>query len=133
MKPSFIIALCAAHAVAPCRAYDAQGNLAVWGVGQTSCFSYKKARTAGGFNDYKHYTLGYLTAYNALTPETYNVSGSTDLHGVLGWLDAHCKKKPMESFEQALKTMVTTMHRSRQTLPPGRPAAPVTAAPPKAP
>ncbi len=94
-------------------AEDTDGNHAVWGIGQSSCHSYTKAREAGEYSDYKIYLMGYLTAYNSLIPETYNIAGTKDLNEVLAWIDTHCKKTAMDSYEHALKQMVTEMHETR--------------------
>jgi len=92
---------------------DAQGNHAVWGIGQTSCHGYNRARAASGFGEHKAYLMGYLTAYNTFTPNTYNVAGSKDLNGILAWLDEYCKKNAIDSFERALSQMVATFHETR--------------------
>lgn len=106
-------------ATPPSWADDSNANHAVWGIGRTSCHGYSQARAAGEFTEYKVYSMGYLTAYNALTPNTYNVSGAADLNGVLAWLDDYCRKTPVDSFDHALRQMVTQMHESRVKKAPG--------------
>jgi hypothetical protein len=107
------IGLLAFITMAPCSGEDANGNHGVWGIGQSSCHSYNKAREGGDYNGYKVYLMGYLTAYNSLIPDTYNITGTTDLNGVLAWLDRYCKKTAIDSYEHALKQMVTEMHETR--------------------
>ena len=93
----------------PAHAADKKGNYAVWGIGQKSCFSYTKARTANQYEDYKAYLMGYLTAYNTETKETYSVTGTNKLEAVLGWMDDHCRTAGVESFEHALKSLTQAM------------------------
>lgn len=97
----------------PSYAEDMNGNHAVWGIGQSSCHSYTQARAAGEYTDYKVYLMGYLTAYNSLMADTYSITGTQDLNEVLAWIDAHCKSAAMDSYEHALKQMVTEMHETR--------------------
>jgi hypothetical protein len=116
---STFVLLAAAHAAG---ADDSRGNHAVWGIGQDSCHAYGKARTAGNFAEYKSYLMGYLTASNTILPETYSITGSRDLNGVLSWLDEHCGKNPMDSFERALSQMVAASRESRLTKAPAGPS-----------
>ena len=100
-------------AVFPSYAEDTNENYAVWGIGQSSCHSYTQAREAGEYTDYKLYLMGYMTAYNSLIPDTYNITGTRDLNEILAWIDAHCKKTEMDSYEHALRQMVTEMRETR--------------------
>jgi hypothetical protein len=106
----------------PAFADDANGNHAVWGIGQESCHAFGKARAAGEVTEYKSYLMGYLTACNILIPETYNITGARDLNGVLSWLDEHCGKNPMDSFDRALGQMVSAFRDSRLTKAPAGPS-----------
>ncbi len=118
MKKHTYLLFLGSLAASVCHADDGNGNHAVWGIGQSSCNGYNQARKAGNINDYKNYLMGYLTAYNTLIPETYNVTGKTDLNGVLAWLDDYCGKTAMDSFDRALNLMVTEMHGKRAKTPP---------------
>jgi hypothetical protein len=94
---------------APAYAADQKGNYAVWGIGQKSCFSYTKARAAQQFEDYKAYLMGYITAYNTESTETYSVTGMNKLDFVLSWMDDHCRAAGIESFEHALRAFTHSM------------------------
>ena len=56
-------------------AADSTGSYAIWGAGQKSCFRYSNTRNADDDRSYRFYLMGYLTAYNMHTPETYRISG----------------------------------------------------------
>lgn len=84
------------------QAMDKNGNYAVWSVGKKSCYSYNKARESEEQNIYKTFVMGYLTAYNAISEETYSISGAMTLSDILIWLDDYCELKPVHSFELAL-------------------------------
>jgi hypothetical protein len=95
-------------------AADKFGNAAIWGAGQKSCFSYTTARKNGEENYYKDYLMGYLTAYNAQTPDTYRISGSENLDGILSWLDSYCTEKQVYGFDQAVVEFITEHYPKRQ-------------------
>jgi hypothetical protein len=47
---------------------------------------------------YVHWLFGFVTAYNVLQPDTYDIDGSTDLASQLLWLENYCKSHPLDSF-----------------------------------
>lgn len=83
-------------------AADSKGNYAIWGLGQKSCFSYSNTRNTDDDRFYRNYLMGYLTAYNTQTPETYRISGGKNLTEILSWLDDYCESKPVHGFDQAV-------------------------------
>jgi len=95
------------------HAVDKSGNYAVWGAGRKSCFSYTSARGSGKYDEFKYYTMGYLTAYNALIPDTYRITGVESFPDVLSWLDKYCQKKPVHSFNRAIGDYIVAHHDSR--------------------
>lgn len=99
-------------------ARDKNGNYAVWGPGDKSCFSYNNARKADKYDEYKYFIMGYLTAYNTLTPDTYRISGMDQFPDVLKWLDDYCQKTPVHGFEQAVSDYIVAHHESRLARPP---------------
>jgi hypothetical protein len=102
---------------AACAA-DKDGNYAVWGAGARSCHSYNQATGEEGRIPYKNYVMGYLTAYNAVSADTYAISADMNLDAVMGWLDDYCGEKPMHSFEQALIGFTSDHTTSRYQQPP---------------
>ena len=84
------------------QATDEKGSYAIWGVGQKSCFSYNKTRNSGDDSAYRNYLMGYLTAYNMQTEDTYRISGSMDMLAILNWIDSYCEQKPVHGFDQAV-------------------------------
>ena len=49
------------------------------------------------------YVLGYLTAYNLLSPDTYDVAGHGELAGTTLWLTNYCRQNPTTDFADALQ------------------------------
>jgi hypothetical protein len=97
---------------------DTKGNHAVWGVGQHSCNGFNTARESHNDAEYRSYLMGYLTAYNTLSADTYSVSGVADINGVLTLIDKFCQKTPTDSYDHALQILVTDLHESRARKPP---------------
>lgn len=92
------------------RAADKDGNYAVWGVGAKSCYSYLQAAETPAAESFRNYVMGYLTAYDALTEDTYSIGAGKDLDQVMAWLKEYCAQKQIHSFEQGL-TEFTVEHR----------------------
>ncbi len=101
-------------------AVDQAGNYAIWGKGQKSCFRYMKERAADEDQDYRVYLMGYLTAYNAVTPETYSISRDMNLDEILSWVDNYCDSNQMHSLEQTLMEFIVSHYEQRFQAPPGR-------------
>ena len=102
------------------QAADPEGNYAIWGKGQKSCYRYMKDRSAGTDEPYKNFIMGYLTAYNAMTPETYSISRDMKLDEIMTWLDDYCELKQMHGIESSLLEFITSQYATRYRNPPGR-------------
>lgn len=87
-------------------AEDAKGNFAIWGAGNKSCFSYNIARENNDYNDYKNFLMGFLTAYNALVPNTFSVSGDMDIDAIIDWIDVHCETNKLDGFQQGVSAYI---------------------------
>ncbi len=87
-------------------AIDAEGNYAVWGVGQASCHQFDQAYAADDIAAFKAYLAGYLTAFNAMAKDVYQATGSNTLQDNLAALAAHCAKNPMDSYERSIQALI---------------------------
>lgn len=103
-----------------CAAADADNKYAVWGEGQTSCHSYNQARAADDIGHFKPFITGYITAYNAFVPDTYNVTGNAGIDEVIGRLDGYCQEKQTDGFEAALHHVIDDMKDQRTKKNPAR-------------
>lgn len=100
------------------QAGDGKGNFAVWGVGNKSCFHYSQARGDSNDADYRGYIMGFLTAFNKLTPETFSISDKMTIDEILAWLDNYCEMKQVEGFQNALDEYINTHYEKRLKQPP---------------
>lgn len=103
----------------PAFATDKNGNYAIWGVGNSSCVKYTTLRAANNDNEYRHYLMGYLTAYNHQTEETYSITNVMNMDEILIWLDGECELKGTSSFEQAIIELLLAHYEKRSRHPPG--------------
>lgn len=101
-------------------AADKDGNYAVWGVGAKSCYHYIQANGRGEGEVFRNFVTGYLTAFDAITEDTYSISAGKDLDQVMGWITEYCTTKQIHSFEQALAEFTVEQHPQRSRRPPGR-------------
>ena len=101
-------------------AADQSGNYAIWGKGQKSCFRYLKERAGGMDQAYREYVMGYLTAYNAVAPETYSISRDMNLDQIMTWLDDYCDANQVNGLEQSLLQFINNHYEQRYRMPPSR-------------
>lgn len=108
----FAIAILAAS-ILPTAAFaaDSQGRFAVEGVGRATCTDYTKASAEKGpvYYSIGGWIEGYLTATNALTPDTYDITPwqQTDLFAAL--LETHCQANPEVNIILVIRGMVDSL------------------------
>jgi hypothetical protein len=56
-------------------------------------------------NVHIYWIFGYETAYNLLAPDTYSISGDTDILAMLLWLENYCKENPLVTFPEAMQLL----------------------------
>ncbi len=103
-----LLALAATLWAGTAHAIDAEGNYAIWGIGQTSCHQFSKAYAQDGLADYKSYVAGYLTAFNAMAKDVFQVTGKQTMQGNLSMIETHCRSNPIDSFERAIQALIET-------------------------
>jgi hypothetical protein len=66
-----------------------------------------------------NYVAGWTSAYNLLTPDTYDILPNGIL-GALLWLNNYCAKNPLQHLDDGLRALVIEAYPSRQQKPPGQ-------------
>ena len=83
-------------------ARDFEGAYAVYGAGGESCKAYLESMKTGKKQDYFiDWTIGYLTAFNVIMPNTYNILGESGFAESQGWLQRHCNRYPKQLYINA--------------------------------
>lgn len=122
MKSHLYRIACALACVASTTVWaaDSQGNYAIWGAGGRSCNQFAQAQQdASKLAPFRDYLMGYLTAFNTLTPDTYDAVGGESLEATLSWLGDYCEQHKMDSFERAMGQLLLARHDQRAQVPPG--------------
>lgn len=88
-----------------CHLPRAEAKGAIIGEGAFTCQRYA-SRPLDKKNDYIIWVQGYVTAYNALSPQTSNVVGNHDYNWVRLWLDGYCQKNPEKKFNDAVSALM---------------------------
>lgn len=84
-----------------------------------SCGTYIAARDKERNGDYvainAHiaWLLGYISAYNKQTPDTYDIRGGKELDALLVWLENYCKQHRLEEFGKAVNALVVELYPTR--------------------
>lgn len=102
------------------RAADSNGSFGADGIGGQPC---KLFTDAADRKDqvmvaaFSGWVGGYATAYNALTPDTFDITPwqSSDL--ILAKLDRHCRAFPDKPFVEAVAALYSVLHPARMTQP----------------
>jgi hypothetical protein len=105
----------------PVSGSDARGNYIALGFGSESCQTFLQARSNRLDLPYRHWLTGYLTAVNKLTKDTVDMRGTTDIDGMLWFLEQYCIQHPPHSFSRAVESLVTDLYPKRMTHMPQKP------------
>ena len=95
------------------RARDASGSFET--VGAKSCAAFMRDHKAQSwaYNADTAWVTGSLTAYNALTPDTSNILGGTDVSGAMLWLQKYCLAYPDNGLADAMLALTAHLYPNR--------------------
>lgn len=103
--------------IAPMRvpAADGEGRFAVKSVGTASCLSFVEARKKGGegYALYGGYLGGYVSAYNQLVDQTFDLTPFQNADTLAHMMAGYCSKHPDENFAAALWRLVALLRPAR--------------------
>ncbi len=100
-------------------ASDDRGYFSTIGVGGQSCGSFLDARKASSSHPFGHWVGGYLTAYNVLQPATFDITGTTDIQGVMYWVENSCRENPTKGFAIGVIAAVAFLQPNQTSKKPG--------------
>lgn len=110
-----VLSLCAAALPLPATAADDSG--AYWSQRPESCRAFRHAmgsdtRTPAQAN-IRGWIAGYLTAYNRMAPETYDILGISNIEAALETIENFCKANPLENLTAAMEVVTEQFHPRR--------------------
>jgi hypothetical protein len=87
-------------------------ELATYGVGYKSCSAYMEAREQQSAEvlEFVDWLGGYVSGVNAISLNTNDILGSSDLTDTISWLDNYCRENPGVRFSAAAEARVTSTH-----------------------
>ena len=104
-----ILAL-SALASARSEAADQNARFSVRGLGTTTCTKYLDASES---EEFVHWITGFLTAYNWLTPDTYDIAPQYNSNGLKRFMDLYCGQNPQQRIIEAALAFVNAVHEKR--------------------
>ncbi len=120
MKHTIFVLAMSLFLPATVNAADIDGKYSITVSKQhSSCGQYVAARDEGRRGNHRQENIfsvwisGYRTAYNAQTPDTWEIAGQTDTESMLLWLENYCKRNPLESFAGAMDLLTNELHPKR--------------------
>jgi hypothetical protein len=95
---------------------DTNKRFSVRGLGATTCSKYLEERNldAKQSEQYAHWFTGFLTAYNWLQPDTYDISAQYKSNGLLRYLDLYCGRNPKNRVIDGATSFVNAVYEKRQ-------------------
>ena len=94
-------------------AADKAGNYAIWGLGGSSCHAFLKAQNQPTAENYQNFLMGYLTAFNTLSSDTYSATAGQSLELSMHAIRTYCSDHQMDSFDRAIQQTLTSLYTSR--------------------
>ena len=94
-------------------ARDASGSFDTVGAKTCAAFMSDHKAQSWAYNADTAWVTGYLTAYNALTPDTSNILGDTDVSGAMLWLQKYCLAYPDNGLADAMLALTAHLYPDR--------------------
>ncbi|MGC9456703.1 MAG: hypothetical protein ACP5DC_04180 [Halothiobacillaceae bacterium] len=119
-RTSLVVFLVALTASQLAQARTFQGEYVAYGIGTQPCADYSAARVQGGeaMARVAGFVEGYLSAFNVIVPNTYDILAQDPTSEVIRWLDEHCRAHPAKSLTDALATFTVIRYPDRANLNP---------------
>ncbi len=92
----------------------------VYGAGSFTCKQYLHARHQDPVAEikFRHWLAGYITAFNLIVVNTYNIMGTYDFNKALKWLDRRCRSDKKAIIANAVAEMTTILYPDRVNINP---------------
>ena len=99
--------------------YSDDVNRDFYGYGSLSCGiwheirqNWKTKTNANAFGA-AFWISGYITAYNTMTPDTWDILGNTDMDSVYLWIDKFCQENPLGHLASAMQDLTDELYPNR--------------------
>ncbi|MCW8887039.1 MAG: hypothetical protein OQK12_17575 [Motiliproteus sp.] len=120
MIKALMVAACLFLITSISYAADSNGNFMILAYGTHSCGKFidaaddaKNNNTWGIWNDYQAYTFGYFTGVNAYRMDTNNIQGTTDMEGIMAYIEKFCRENPLKEYFKAIDSVEAELYPQR--------------------
>ena len=92
---------------APALAADANGDFFLRGLGNATCQTYltEKANDTAAYYLFRSWANGYISAYNEMTPETYDILPDVTIGNVANGVESICRDRPEQNIWSAVAAL----------------------------
>ena len=110
-----VFAILALRAESEAPAADAKGSYNIRGIGIITCSRYLQDRSLKkDTSAYINWLMGYITAYNSLKPDTWEIAPHYDSPQLSKYLDLYCGAAPKTLINTAATEFIKAMYTKRQ-------------------
>ncbi len=122
MKSTTLCCLILAFSIFTADAKDIDGEFVVFSTGAASCGDYLQARRSGSssLEPYRQWLSGYLSAFNLIVVNTYDIVGDYQYTQIIDWLDQYCAQNQAVTFVNASAALTITLYPDRRNLAPNK-------------
>jgi len=115
LRHQLLILLACSVLSLPLKARDFEDAYAVYGAGAQPCSTYLTAISQGGKEEdfFIDWMIGYLSAFNVIMPDTYDILGDNGFPLAQRWMEDHCRKFPRELFVNAMARLTEVLYPTR--------------------
>lgn len=92
-----------------------------YGVGAWSCDKYTRAQQQGdgrALAAVDHFVEGYLSAFNVIVGNTYDIMGGDSINLARSWLRSYCQDHGQQSLANAMAVFTALRYPDRSSVPP---------------
>ena len=122
MRRTILCCLILIFGVSTLAAKDIDGEFVVFSIGAASCSDYLQARRneSTSIESYRQWLSGYLSAFNLIVVNTYDIVGDYKYKQIIDWLDRYCLQNQTVTFVNASAALTISLYPDRRNLAPNK-------------
>lgn len=105
-------------ASAPGLAADRNGDFFLRGLGTATCQTYlaERSNNTATYYLFRSWINGYLSAYNQMVPDTYDILPDATIGGIANGIEAVCREQPQQNLWSAVASLTNAFASNRLKL-----------------
>ena len=97
-----------------CPAWSADNTGGYFSRGAQSCGAFLDDWKKGQMLGYSAWIAGYITAFNRLEPNTYNIAHQDTQGSLLLWMENYCRQNPLKDLDDGMTQLTLELYPRRQ-------------------